>query len=102
LQELDELGVAFVSLKDNIDLSTSAGRLMMHMLGAFAQFEADLIRERVRAGVKRAREKGKRLGRPCVTETAKVIDLRKNGHSIREIARQLGVSRGAIERAIRT
>lgn len=62
LHELTELKVDFISLKDNIDLTTSSGRLMMHLLGAFAEFEASLIRERVRAGINNARAKGIKFG----------------------------------------
>jgi DNA invertase Pin-like site-specific DNA recombinase len=64
LAELTAYGVAFVSLRDNIDLSTPAGRLMVQMIGAFAEFERSLIVERVRAGMNSARARGKRLGRP--------------------------------------
>ena len=98
---LDELGVAFISLKDNIDLTTSSGRLLMHLLGSFAEFEASLIRERVRAGVRRAIENGRPVGRPRVTQDENVMRLRGEGKTIRGIAGELGVSRGAIERVLR-
>jgi len=64
LAELDAFGVTFVSLRDNLDLSTPSGRLMMQLLGAMAEFERALIQERVKAGLRNARAKGKRLGRP--------------------------------------
>ena len=63
LGDLAAYGVAFVSLRDNLDLSTPSGRLMFHVVAAMAEFERELIRERVRAGLANARPKGKRLGR---------------------------------------
>jgi DNA invertase Pin-like site-specific DNA recombinase len=64
LDELQSLGVAFVSLAEGIDATTPAGKLQMHILGAIAEFERERIRERVLAGLRRARAQGKRLGRP--------------------------------------
>ena len=64
LEELQALGVAFVSLAEGIDATTPAGKLQMHILGAIAEFERGRIVERVRAGLARARAQGKRLGRP--------------------------------------
>jgi DNA invertase Pin-like site-specific DNA recombinase len=64
LAEFESLGVQFVSLKDNIDLTTASGRLMFQIIGAMAEFERSLIQERVKAGLRNARAKGKRLGRP--------------------------------------
>ena len=64
LAELEARGVAFVSLRDNLDLSTPSGRLMFQIIGAMAEFERALIVERVRAGMRNARAKGKRIGRP--------------------------------------
>lgn len=64
LAEFESLGVQFVSLKDNLDLTTPSGRLMFQIIGAMAEFERSLIQERVRAGLRNARAKGKRLGRP--------------------------------------
>jgi DNA invertase Pin-like site-specific DNA recombinase len=67
LADLDAYGVAFVSLRDSLDLSTSSGRLMMQLLGAMAEFERSLIQERVKAGLRNARSKGRVLGRPRLT-----------------------------------
>jgi len=64
LDELQSLGVAFVALHEQIDCTTATGQLMLHLLGAFAEFERALIRERVKAGLAHARAKGQRLGRP--------------------------------------
>jgi len=104
LQEWTELGVEFISLKDQIDLTTSTGRLLMHMLGAFAEFEASLIRERVRAGVQNARAKGKRLGRPRneKRDDSRIFQLRAEGKSLGQIALELGVSKGLVQRALAT
>src|ERR1700682_1822723 len=73
LAELEALGVAFVSLRDNLALSTPSGRLMFQIIGAMAEFERSLIVERVRAGMRNARAKGRRLGRPRVTVDARKI-----------------------------
>jgi len=64
LAELEEVGVAFVSLRDSLDLSSPAGRLMAQLLGAISEIERSLITERVRAGIRNGRSKGRRLGRP--------------------------------------
>lgn len=101
LQELSDLGVEFVSLRDNIDMSTSSGRLMMHLLGAFGEFEASLIRERVRAGLANARAKGQKLGRPKSRDDAQIRHLRSQGLPLRSIARSLGTSLGAVQRALK-
>ena len=64
LAELESLGIAFVSLKDSLDLTTASGRLLFQLVAAMAEFEHNLIQERVRAGIRNARNKGRRLGRP--------------------------------------
>src|SRR5580658_7499637 len=64
LAELEAAGVAFASLTDNLDLSTPAGRLMFQVIAAMGEFERELIRERVRSGMRNAKEKGKSIGRP--------------------------------------
>ena len=66
IEDLEHYGVPFVSLRDNLDLSTPAGRLMLHIIGAMAEFERELIRERVNAGIKSAQARGVRFGRPKV------------------------------------
>jgi DNA invertase Pin-like site-specific DNA recombinase len=100
LAELEALGVTFVSLKDNLDLSTPAGRLMFQIIGAMAEFERSLISERVRAGLRNARAKGKRIGRPRVAvDREKVADLRRDGASWEAIGAHLGVSLSSAWRA---
>src|SRR6266571_4929806 len=82
LAELGALGVAFISLRDNLDLSTPSGRLMFAVIGAMAEFERALIQERVRAGLRNARNKGKRLGRPRVmVDASRITFLRSQGRS---------------------
>jgi DNA invertase Pin-like site-specific DNA recombinase len=100
LAELEALGVTFVSLKDNLDLSTPAGRLMFQIIGAMAEFERSLIAERVRAGLRNARAKGKKLGRPRkAVDRTKIATLRSQGCGWKKIAAQLGVGVGTVLRA---
>jgi len=100
LAELEALGVAFVSLSDNLDLTTPSGRLMFQIIGAMAEFERALIQERVKAGLRAAKAKGKRLGRPRVqVDRTKVATLRAQGRGWKKIARQLGVGVGTVIRA---
>jgi DNA invertase Pin-like site-specific DNA recombinase len=101
IEDLQAYGVAFVSLRDNLDLSTPSGRLMMHIIGAMAQFERELIRERVTAGIQAARNRGRRLGRPRVYVSAdKVRALRDAGVPWRSIAKRLQVGVGTAVRAL--
>jgi len=98
--ELAALGVAFVSLRDNLDLSTPSGRLMFQIIGAMAEFERALIQERVRAGIRNARAKGRRLGRPrVIVDASRVASLRARGDSWSQIQAELGVSKGTAQRA---
>jgi DNA invertase Pin-like site-specific DNA recombinase len=100
LAELEALGLTFVSLRDNLDLSTPSGRLMFQIIGAMAEFERALIQERVRAGLRNAASKGVRLGRPRVFVSESRIDaLRGAGASWRAIAKELGISLGTVHRA---
>jgi DNA invertase Pin-like site-specific DNA recombinase len=100
LAQFESLGIAFMSLRDNLDLTTPSGRLMFQIIGAMAEFERALIQERVRAGLRNARTKGQRLGRPqAVVDGSKIIALRSAGISWREISRQLCVPVGTLYRA---
>ena len=93
LAEFAALRIAFVSLKYSLDLSTPAGRLMFQVIGAFAEFERDLIQERVRSGLRNASTRGKRLGRPTVkVDSQGVARMRGEGMSMAAIAQELGVS----------
>jgi DNA invertase Pin-like site-specific DNA recombinase len=101
LAELAALGVAFISLRDNLDLSTPSGRLMFQIIGAMAEFERALIQERVRAGLRNARSKGKKLGRPRVTvDASKIASLRAQGRSWGEIVEEMGIGNGTAQRAL--
>lgn len=101
-EELRELGVDLVVLDQSIDTTTSAGRLMFNMLGAFAEFERDLICERVREGVARARAKGVRFGRPRTFRVDEEDVLRRvaAGESYRKIAKDLGGDAKQIQRIV--
>jgi len=99
MAELEARGVAFISLRDNLDLATPSGRLMFQIIGAMAEFERALIQERVRAGLRNVQSKGVRLGRPRVFVSESRIDaLRASGSSWRAIAKQLGVALGTVHR----
>jgi len=104
LAEFEALGISFVSLRDNLDLSTPSGRLMFQIIGAMAEFERSLIVERVRAGMRNARAKGKRIGRPPQTylssDVRKAIGeaYRNEQGSLRQLAARFGTSVGMIQR----
>jgi DNA invertase Pin-like site-specific DNA recombinase len=101
LADLDSYSVAFVSLRDNLDLSTPSGRLMFQIIGAMAEFERALIQERVRAGLKSARARGTRLGRPRTSVDAdQIARLRAAGASWREISQEMGIGTGTAVRAL--
>jgi DNA invertase Pin-like site-specific DNA recombinase len=100
LNELKELDVAFISIKDQIDMTTSHGRLMMQILGAFAEFEASIIKERVKAGISAARQKGIRIGRKTCGKDKEIAQLRSEGQTIRQISKALGISICAVQTAI--
>jgi putative DNA-invertase from lambdoid prophage Rac len=94
VQLLDSYGVRFISLTENIDtdIKNPTGRLMLHLFGAFAEFERSLIIERVRAGVAEAQRQGKHCGRPArVFRRDEAVRLRQEGHSYRDIAKLLDV-----------
>ena len=102
LQELEHLGGGFVSLTEALDLATPAGRAMAGLLAVFAEFEREILRERVRAGLAHARQNGQRLGRP-LTAAHKAGEVRKlfgEGISKSEIARKLGIGRTSVRRVL--
>jgi DNA invertase Pin-like site-specific DNA recombinase len=101
IEDLSAYGVSFVSMRDNLDLSTPSGRLMMHIIGAMAEFERELIRERVTAGIHAARKRGVRIGRPkTYVSPDKVREMRDAGTPWRSIAKRLGIGTGTACRAL--
>ncbi len=94
LDELRELGISFTSLQEGFDTSTSTGILLFQVVGAIAEFERSLIRERIALGLERARAQGKTIGRPlgAQVDEQKLRRLRSEGLSLRAIARQVGIS----------
>jgi DNA invertase Pin-like site-specific DNA recombinase len=95
------LGIEFVSLSESLDTATPAGRMVFTVLGAVAELERSLIAERVRAGLRNARAKGKRLGRPrVVVDAATIGRLRLQGRTVREIASELGYSRSLVHKTL--
>jgi DNA invertase Pin-like site-specific DNA recombinase len=104
VNELQAVGVQFVSLKDAIDFTTPAGKLQFHMLAALAEFERDTIRENVRAGLANAKRKGKKLGRKPVPPITlrKIIDAHQadDSLSVRAIAKLTKQSVGLVHKTI--
>lgn len=102
LQELEHLGVGFVSLTEALDLTTPAGRAMAGLLAIFAEFEREILRERTRAGLAHARSNGKRLGRPLTAglRAAEVRKLHRAGIAKAEIARRLQIGRTSVRRIL--
>jgi putative DNA-invertase from lambdoid prophage Rac len=102
LQELEHLGVGFVSLTEALDLTTPAGRAMAGLLAVFAEFEREILRERVRAGLAQARQNGQRLGRPLTAglQAEQVRKLYRAGTSKSEIARRLTIGRTSVRRIL--
>ncbi len=100
LDELGSSGIHFISYDNNLDTTTPTGKLVFQIIGAVAEFEKDIIRERVKAGLENARQKGKRLGRPSLNNYIfnKAMILRKEGLSYRKIEKQLGVGEGTIRK----
>jgi DNA invertase Pin-like site-specific DNA recombinase len=102
LQELQHLGVGFVSLTEALDLTTPAGRAMAGLLAIFAEFEREILRERTRAGLAHAKKNGKILGRPktAALQAAEIRKLHLAGLSKSEIARRLHIGRTSVRRIL--
>jgi DNA invertase Pin-like site-specific DNA recombinase len=100
LENFKALGIEFVSFSEQMDTSTPAGKMVFTVLGAVAELERSLIAERVKAGLRNARAKGKRLGRPRVAvDAVTVASLRAHGRSWREVTSEMGISKGSAQRA---
>ena len=104
ITELEAKGVGFRSITENIDTTTSGGRLVFHLFGALAQFERDLIRERTRAGLQAAEERGRRGGRQVVVTPDKLAKARQHlaaGLNVREAAARVKIGKTALYEALR-
>ena len=100
LEEFRNLGIDFVSFQENIDTSSPLGSAIFTIISAVAQLERDIISERVKAGLRRAKENGKKLGRPRVNvDATRIAALRTQGHSWTEVSRELGIGKGTAQRA---
>jgi DNA invertase Pin-like site-specific DNA recombinase len=102
LQELEHLGVGFVSLNEALDLTTPSGRAMAALLAVFAAFEREILQERVRAGLAHARQNGKKLGRPATAalHAGQIRKLYRAGVTKAEIARRLLIGRTSVRRIL--
>jgi DNA invertase Pin-like site-specific DNA recombinase len=102
LQELQELGVQFISVTEALDFTTAMGRAMGNLLAVFSEFEREMISERVKAGLAQAKARGVKLGRPSVLEEKKdeIIKIWKENKNKSLIANKLAVSRRTVSRAL--
>jgi DNA invertase Pin-like site-specific DNA recombinase len=101
LETFKALGIDFVSFSEQMDTSTPARKMVFTVLGALADLERSLIVERVRAGLRNARAKGKRLGRPrIIVDGDRIAQLRAEGRSVRAIAEELGYKRGLVHKTL--
>jgi DNA invertase Pin-like site-specific DNA recombinase len=104
VEQLGKQGAGFQSLTDGIDTTTNSGKLVFHIMGALAEFERDLIRERTRAGMKAAKKRGKHVGRPKALSPGRMQHMREllaAGKTQREVAELLGVSANTIGRTMK-
>lgn len=103
LEDFRALGIEFVSLHEGVDTSTPNGRLVFGIFASIAEFERELIRDRVRSGLAAVKAKGRRLGRPrVIVDAVRIGALRAQGLSWREINLETGVSKGTAQRAARS
>ena len=101
LETFNALGIHFVSLSESLDTSTPSGKMVFTVLGAVAELERSLIVERVKSGLRNARAKGKRLGRPrAIVDAAEIFRLRSQGRTVREIANEMGYSRSLVHKSL--
>ena len=103
LDELGSLGIDFISYDNKLDTTTPSGRLVFNVIGAVAEFEKDIIRERVKAGLVAAKARGKRLGRPPISPhlSNQAKELRSKGLSHRKIAKKLKISEGSVRNLLK-
>jgi len=99
--ELEALGIDLIATEQSIDTSTPVGRLLFHVLGSIAEFERDLIRERTAAGMRAAKRRGARIGRPEVAvDRFALVQGVRSGASVSELARRLGVARSTVRKLV--
>jgi DNA invertase Pin-like site-specific DNA recombinase len=100
LEEFRALGIDFISIHEGVDTSTPNGRLVFGIFASIAEFERELIRDRVRSGLAAARAKGKHIGRPrMAVDVLRIASMRRQGSSWAEITLETGVSKGTAQRA---
>ena len=102
LYEFRHLGIDFISFQENIDTSSPLGEAIFTIISTMSKLERDIITERVKGGLRKARANGKRLGRPkSEVDTDKIVEYRKQNKSIRQIASEMSLSRGTVERTLK-
>ena len=102
LYEFRNLGIDFISYQENIDTSSPLGEAIFTIISAMSKLEGDIIAERVKGGLRKARANGKQLGRPETgVDVNKLAEYKEQGKSIREIAKEMGLSRGKVERTLK-
>ena len=102
LYEFRNLGIDFISYQENIDTSSPLGEAIFTIISAMSKLERDIIAERVKGGLRKAKDNGKRLGRPrSKIDTDKLVEFRKQNMSIRRIANEMKLSKGTIEKALK-
>jgi DNA invertase Pin-like site-specific DNA recombinase len=98
LEEFQSLGIDFISLNESVDTSTPMGKMVFTVIGAVAELERSLIKERVVMGLDRARKEGKQLGRPnVIVDRERLLTLRGEGHSLRKIADLVGINKDTVQ-----
>jgi len=101
LEDFRCLGIDFISLHEGVDTSTANGRLVFGIFASIAEFERELIRDRVKSGLAAARARGRRLGRPRVAvDASRIAALRESGRSWRKICAETGISKGTAQRSL--
>src|SRR6516225_4568251 len=102
LEEFRSLGIQFISYQENIDTSSPLGQALFTIVSAVAQLERDLIRERVSAGIRNARENGRKFGRPMrAVDRDRILQMRGEGRSLRQIAENLGIGYGTVRERLK-